>query len=84
MRELLGTIGGMSSLFSAIYWVPGLGAVLLLIFGWFIPAAAVLGVLILVQWPMMILAVRWSQSNRKRLREERQAFLCVDSKRELR
>jgi hypothetical protein len=75
LRQLLGMLSSASTVFSAMYWVPGFGGVLLLMLGWFIPAAAVLGGLILLQWPLMIFAVRWSHANRKRLRAERQALI---------
>ena len=80
LRQLLSAVGGASTLFNAIYWVPGFGGVLLLLIGWFVPAAAVLGALILLQWPMMIVAVRLSDANRNRLRAERRAFLVQRSR----
>ena len=67
-------MGGLSTVFSAVHWLPGFGGLLLLMFGWFWPAAAFLGGLVLLQWPMMIVALRLSEANRKRLREERRAF----------
>lgn len=81
LRNLLAAVGGVSTLMSAIHWLPGLGGLLLLFFGWFVPAAAVLGGLILLQWPMMIIAVRLSHAHRNRLREERRAFLLTNHQR---
>jgi hypothetical protein len=62
-------------LFSVIYWLPGLAGMLLIMFGWFVPAAALLGTLICFQWPLMLAAAHMARGNRQRLREERRAFL---------
>ncbi len=81
LRALLSVVSGVSTLFSAMNWLPGLGGLLLLMFGWIWPAAAFLGVLILLQWPMMIVAVRLSHAHRDRLREERRAFILSNQRR---
>jgi hypothetical protein len=75
LRKLLTVIGSIWTVFSAIHWVPGLGVALLVLFGWILPAVVVLGLLIVVQLPLMLLSRRWSDSERKRRRYERRVFL---------
>ena len=75
LRKMLAVIGGIWTVFSAIHWVPGLGAALLVLLGWILPAVVVLGVLIVLQLPLMLLSRSWSDSQRKRRRDERQVFL---------
>ena len=77
LRKMLAVIGGIWTVFSAIHWVPGLGAALLVLLGWIVPAVLVLGVLIVLQLPLMLVSRRWSDSQRKRRRNERQVFMFL-------
>ena len=77
---MLELIAALSTILSLLRWVPGLGAVLLLMLGWLILPAAVLGLLILMQWPLMLLTMNLSDANRKRQRDERQALRYLKSR----
>ena len=51
--------------------MPGVAAAILFVFAWLLPAAAVLGVLILLQWPVLVVLLHLSERQRDRLRKER-------------
>lgn len=72
-RVLCQLAGRLLAVVSAVHWVPGLGIVLLLVFGWFLPAAAVLGGLMVVQWPVMCWMGYLQRTHRQRQRQVRQA-----------
>jgi hypothetical protein len=73
-RVLCQLAGYVLAIVSAVSWVPGLGIVLLLVFGWFLPAAALVGGLMLLQWPIMCWMSSIQRSHRQRQRQIRQAF----------
>ena len=74
LRTLLSLVSAASVLFSA-FTFPGVGGVLLTAFACLLPALVVIGGLVLLQFPLMLLAARFSRVHRNRQREERQAFI---------
>lgn len=73
-RVLCQLAGYVLAMVSVVNWVPGLGILLLLLIGWFLPAAALIGGLMLLQWPVMCWFSSIQRSHRQRQRQIRQAF----------
>jgi hypothetical protein len=73
LRTLMGLVSGASIVISA-FTFPGVGGVLIALFACTLPALIIIATLVGLQLPLMLVAARWSQANRQRLREERRAL----------